>query len=305
MHILPNFMHNNNHPKTSIMKKLVLFSVFSFMLHILSHAQESFHPDTVMTAERINEFSPGTKLQYFAGACNASQVEVLLVNDPVFDIYSSGVTLSPVMVAIDRYITANNGGNLKSCTECLLTIKTIMKDKRYSFKELPSRDKTDLMYILMKGKSVTNTSVALSGYSNLLAMMLAEFDQKPGFDINYTLPTYMNTAAGNAIGALATGGLKSAFCTLITRYPQLKFNLDKRRDTKAYTALMLAVASNNMEMLNALASNGADFYLIVDGFSNFPPEELARTLGRTDMVTYLNNRRLGNEPAPTTANYCQ
>lgn len=287
------------------MKKPFLFFILFLALNILSRAQESFHEDTTLNEAGINEFSPGMKLQYFAGACNASQVEVLLTNDPLFDIYSSGVTLSPVMVAIDRYITANNAGNLKSCTECLLTVQTIMKDKRYSFKELPSRDKTDLMYILMKGKSVAATSLALTGYNNFLYMMLTELDRKTGFDINYTLPTYMNTAAGNAIGALGTSGLKSTFCILITRYPQLKFNLDKRKDVKTYTALMLAVASNNMEMLNALASNGADFYLNVDGFSNFPPEELARTLGRTDMVTYLNNRRLGMEPAPTTANYCQ
>ena len=287
------------------MKKPFPFFILFLVLTIVSSAQESFRENTVLTEARINEFSPGTKLQYFAGACNASQVEVLLTNDPAFDIYSSGVTLSPVMVAIDRFISANNSGNLKSCTECLLTIRTIMRDRRYSFKELPSRDKTDLMYILMKGKTVAATSVPQSGYSGLLNMMLTELDQKTGFDINYTLSAYMNTAAGNAIGALGVGGTKSSFCTLISRYPQLKFNLDKRRDVKSYTALMLAVANNNMEMLNALASNGADFYLVVDGFTNFPPEELARTLGRADMVTYLNNRRLGNEPAPTTANYCQ
>lgn len=250
------------------------------------------------------QFSQGTKLQYYAGACNASQVEVMLANDPVFDIYSSGVTMSPVMVAIERYITANNAGNLKSCTECLLTIRHIMRDQRYVFKELPGRDKTDLMHLLTKAKLVTNTSVPISGYANLLFMMLDELDRKSGFDINYTLPTYMTTGAGNAVGALAAGGTKAVFCTLVTRYPQLKFNLDKRKDTRYYTPLMIAVANNNLEMLKAFASNGSDYYLAVDGFTLFPPEELARQLQRTEMVTFLNNRRLGNEPAPTTPNYC-
>ncbi|TDQ08412.1 hypothetical protein [Pedobacter metabolipauper] len=255
-------------------------------------------------AHAQEEMSAGVKLQYFAGACNASQVEVLLANNPTFDIYSSGVTNSPVMVAIDRYITANNAGNLKSCTECLITIRTILKDKRYNFKEMPNRDKTDLMFLLAKGRSVTNTTLYISGYNNLLFAMLDELDKKTGFDINYTLPLYLKTLAGNAIGALASGGLKSTFCALITRYPQLKFNLDKRRDDSSYPALLLAVMSNNMEMVNALASNGADFYLRVNSFGIFPAEELARTLGHTSIVTYLNNRRLGNEPAATTANYC-
>lgn len=266
-----------------------------------SGAQTSSRPDSLLVRE---EFSQGMKLQYYAGACNASQVEVLLANDPNFDIYSSGVTNSPVMVAIERFITANNAGNLKSCTECLLTIKTIIKDKRYSFKELPGRDKTDLMHLLMKGKSVTNNANQLSGYHNLLFAMLEELDKKTGFDINYTLSSYMNNTPGNAVGALAAGGLKSTFCALITRYPQLKFNLDKRRGVQAYTPLMLAVFHNNMEMVHALAGNGADYYLPVTGFDKFPPEELATQLQRTAIATYLNNRRLGNEPAPTTANYC-
>lgn len=255
----------------------------------------------------FSQFSQGMKLQYYAGACNASQVELLLAKDPTFDIYSSGVTNSPIMVAIDRYITANNNvatdPNQKTCGECLRTIIAIMKDKRYNFKELPNRDKTDLMYLLMKGKSVTDASLQLSGYTILLGTVLTELKQKAGFDINYTLPTYMNTAPGNAIGAVSFSGLATSYCYLLQEFPDLAKNLDKRGSTKSYTPLMLAVLGNNQPMVTALASTGADYYLEVDGFSVFPPDELAKSLGFTAISTYLNSRRLGSSPA--SAPWCR
>lgn len=259
---------------------------------------------TVM-AQQPTGMSPAMKLQYYAGACNAAQIELLLAKDQTFDIYSSGVTNSPVMVAIDRFITANNATNLKSCSECLATIKAIIRDSRYKYKEMPDRDKTDLMYVIMSQKKVTNVPLQLSGYNNLFFMMLDELDKKPGFDINYTIATNMNNLPSNVLGALAYGGHKNLFCALTSRYPDLKNNLDKRSRSSAYTPLMLAAMHNNMEIVNALASNGADYYLAVDGFGIFPPDEVALQNARTAISVYLNNRRLGLEPASTLLDYCK
>lgn len=68
---------------------------------------------------------------------------------------------------------------------------------------------------------------------------------------------------------------------------------------------MLAAMHNNMEIVNALASNGADYYLAVDGFGIFPPDEVALQNARTAISVYLNNRRLGLEPASTLLDYCK
>lgn len=242
------------------------------------------------------EFSSAMKLQYYANACNAAQTEVLLKNDSVFDIYASGVTLSPVMVAVERYITANNNQNLKSCTECRLTIQTIMRDSRYKWKRNNSLNQTDFMHLLSKGKSVTNSTLYLSGYDILLGVMINELKTKNDFDINYTLPANMPNIPSNALGAVASKGLKSTFCTLLNLYPFLKYNLDKRPNEQHYPALMLASAGNNLEMVKTLAANGSDFYLKVIGFDKFPSEEIAQQQGFTEIATYLNKRRLGNEP---------
>lgn len=186
----------------------------------------SFSVHTVM-AQQPTGMSPAMKLQYYAGACNAAQIELLLAKDQTFDIYSSGVTNSPVMVAIDRFITANNATNLKSCSECLATIKAIIRDPRYKYKEMPDRDKTDLMYVIMSQKKVTNVPLQLSGYNNLFFMMLDELDKKSGFDINYTIATNMNNLPSNVLGALAYGGHKICFAHLLPVIPTLRTTLIK------------------------------------------------------------------------------
>lgn len=242
------------------------------------------------------DFSAATKLQYYAGACNAAQIEVLLKNDTTFDIYDTGVTNSPVMVAIERYISANNAQNAKSCTECRMSIETIMRDNRYKWKRSTSLNQTDLMFLLAKGKSVTNNILQLSGYQILVDIMMKELQLKPDFDINYTLPPNMANLPSNAIGAVASKGLRSTFCYLLESYAILKFNLDKRPNEQHYPAIMLASAYNNLEMVKALASNGSDYYLKVSGFGKFPSEEIATQQGFTEISAYLNRRRLGNEP---------
>jgi ankyrin repeat protein len=241
-------------------------------------------------------FSSATKLQYYAGACNAAQVEVLLKNDNTFDIYDTQVTYSPVMVAIERFINANNAQNLKSCADCRLTIETILRDSRYKWKRSTSLNETDLMFILSKGKSVTNNALQISGYQNLVGIFMKELQLKPDFDINYTLPPNMPNLPSNAIGAVAAKGLKSTFCYLLDTYPSLRYNLDKRPNEQHYPAIMLASAYNNLEMVKALGSNGSDYYLKVTGFGNFPSEEIATQQGFSEISAYLNRRRLGNEP---------
>jgi ankyrin repeat protein len=242
------------------------------------------------------DFSSATKLQYYAGACNAAQIEVLLKNDTTFDIYDTQVTMSPVMVAIERYINANNAQNIKSCSECRLTIETIIRDSRYKWKRSTSLNQTDLMFILAKGKSVTNIALPISGYQNLVGIMINELKMKSDFDINYTLPPNMVNIPSNAIGAVASKGLKLTFCYLLDLYPSLKFNLDKRPNEQHYPAIMLASINNNLEMVKALASNGSDYYLKVGGFGKFPSEEIATQQGFTEISTYLNKRRTGGEP---------
>lgn len=241
-------------------------------------------------------FSQGTKLNYYASACNAAQVDVLLKNDPTFDIYDTGVTYSPVMMAIERFISANNAQNLKSCADCRLTIETILKDSRYKWKRSTSLNETDLMFMLAKGRSVKNNTMELSGYQILVGIFLKELQAKPDFDINYTLPPNMPNLPSNAIGAVAAKGLKSTFCYLMDTYPSLRYNLDKRPNEQHYNAIMLASAYNNLEMVKALGSNGSDYYLKVTGFGNFPSEEIATQQGFTEIAAYLNRRRLGTEP---------
>lgn len=253
---------------------------------------------TTLSSTRLfsQNFSTATKLHYYASACNAAQVEVLLKNDNTFDIYDSGVTYSPVMMAIERFISANNSQDLKSCADCRLTIETILRDNRYKWKRSTSLNETDFMFILAKGRSVTNNALQISGYQNLVGIITRELQLKTDFDINYTLPPNMAATASNAIGAVASKGLKPTFCYLLDTFPLLRYNLDKRPNEQHYPAIMLASAYNNLEMVKALASNGADYYLKVTGFGNFPSEEIATQQGFTQISTYLNKRRLGSEP---------
>lgn len=230
-HLSLNILRSIHNSKTSIMTK-IYFSVFLLCTLKLS----------------AQEFSSAIKLQYYAGACNAAQVDVLLKKDAVFDIYDTGVTNSPIMVAIERFISANNAQNAKSCSECRLTIQTIMKDSRYKWKRSTSLNQTDLMFILSKGKSVSNNSLALSGYENLVSIIINELRTKNDFDINFTLPSNMVNLPSNAIGAVASTGLKTTFCNLLGLFPSLKYDLDKRLNQQHYPALMLAAAYNNLEM---------------------------------------------------------
>lgn len=153
------------------------------------------------------------------------------------------------------------------------------------------------MFILSKGKSVSNNSLALGGYENLVSIIITELRTKNDFDINFTLPPNMVNLPSNAIGAVSSTGLKTTFCNLLGLFPSLKHDLDKRPNEQHYPALMLAAAYNNLEMVKALATNGSDFYLKVTGFGKFPSEEIATNSGYNDISSYLNRRRTGNEPA--------
>ncbi len=254
----------------------------------------------------VDGISQAMKLQYYAGACNAAQVELLLAKDPNFDIYSSGSSSSPVMVAIDKYISSNNTNNVKSCSECLATIKAIIKDARYKLKEIPNNTNTDFMYLILRQNRVTVATLPQSGYNILFGGMLDELDKKPGFDLNYNVPTNSDSTPCNAMGALAVAGRKSTFCLLASRYPNFKTNLDNKSRSTAYTPLMFAAMFGNLEIVNALASNGADYYLTIPGFGIFPALELAQKWNRTLVVGYLDRRRLGQEPASVTIqDYCK
>lgn len=98
--------------------------------------------------------------------------------------------------------------------------------------------------------------------------MIKELQSKPDFDINYTLPPNMVNSASNAVGAVASKGLRSTFCSILGMYPTLRFNLYKTLNEQHYPAIMLASLYNNLEMVKALASNGSDYYLKVTGFGN-------------------------------------
>jgi len=172
-----------------------------------------------------------------------------------------------------------------------------MADSRYQWKKV-STDRTDLMSILFLSDVLRLGPVMESRYYDLLKAALDILDTKSQFNINYNITLEDKTAPTNAVGALAFSGGKETLCLLIKRYLSLRFNLDNRNSADHYTPLMIAVNKRNKSMVVSLCNNGADNYLPVTGFGNFPPYELAREFPSDPTMTYdfLDQRRLGKIP---------
>ena len=64
------------------------FVILSLILSIVVVNSTNAQPAAPLSENQsaVNGFSQAMKLQFYAGACNAAQVELLLAKDPNFDI---------------------------------------------------------------------------------------------------------------------------------------------------------------------------------------------------------------------------
>ncbi|WP_157950383.1 ankyrin repeat domain-containing protein [Pannonibacter carbonis] len=242
------------------------------------------------------EFSkdPVIKLGVFATACSAPQVKALLTNDRSFDINAYPATLTPVQLAMARLLKAIVAFDLSYQNACLATISTIMQDERYRWRETGPRQNTDLTYFLRNTAGVAGNTDAYQGYRTATFVILDILKRKPDFDINYRLqtghgPNYPATAAG----AAAAGGLGEIWCDTLARMPEV--NLEERRAASGYTPLLIAIANRKTDMVKRLIGAGADYLVQVDGIKDFAAEEIARSVGANDILTFLIAHRQGLE----------
>ncbi|WP_340201560.1 hypothetical protein [Ascidiimonas sp. W6] len=229
-----------------------------------------FFPFSNLQSQEIsvlsNEYTSIQKLEIFAKGCNSSQVKQLIAKDTTFNINYGGITLTPVQLAIDAFIEANNNKSLRKCDECISTILAIMQDKRYDFKVQPLRQKTDLVHVISQEIKIKNEPPIKQRYEILLNGILSTLEKKPNFQITYSFPTNTFNLPETPLQAAGAFGDES-LCILIKRYPYILKEIDQRSDTNKYTPLMFAARLNNIKATKKLLFFGADYLENFTGYN--------------------------------------
>ncbi|PKG41461.1 ankyrin repeat domain-containing protein [Psychroflexus sp. MES1-P1E] len=265
--------------------KIIILLVFSSFIS-LTNAQEA-------TLNSL-EFTSIQKLEIFAKGCNSSQIKQLLENDTIFEINYGGITLTPIQLAINTFITANNNDSIWKCDECISSISSIMKDQRYDFKVQPNREKTDLIYAISRDKDVKKDPLAQQRFGFVMYSMLDRLDEKIYFDIDYSISTNVNSLPETALqSASAYGNL--SLCILINRYPTLLRTIDQRNGSDKFTPLMFASRFNNIYSAEKLLFYGADY---LENFNGYPINGIAvigisKMSGYTEMTKLLQDYKDG------------
>jgi len=239
------------------------------------------------------KLTPILKLGSFAAACSSAQVRNLLERDPDFDINSYPATLTPVQLAMKRLLQAIISNDIGYQNACLATIRQIMTDQRYSWKETGPRQNTDLTYFLRNTKGVSDNN-SMNGYRTAILVILDLLRKRPDFDINYRLqaphgPTHVATAAG----AAAAGGLANIWCDTLAKIPEV--DLEERKDETSDTPLLMAVRSRNLEMTKLLIGLGADYLVHVEGIPGNAAQTIAQNVGALDIRDFLIDHQKGRQ----------
>lgn len=273
------------------MKKLFLILVLALVFVINLNAQDG----SLDSALSSRQFTSIEKLEYFAKGCNVEQVRLLLATDPDFNINYGAITLTPIQLATDAFIQANNKNEIWKCDDCINLIALIMKDSRYDFKIQYLREKTDLVYAILKEKELNGSIEAAERYGFLLNSMLNDLNAKTGFSINYSIgKEVLHTLPNTALQA-ASGYGKLSLCILLNRYPELTSTIDQRLNENRYTPLMFAARFNNLEAANILLSKGADYLKYFSGYAvqGIATIGIAIQSGHTPMVQLLSGYMQG------------
>lgn len=243
-------------------------------------------------ASDIKSATPGNssiaKLGLFSAACDAPQIASLLKRDSGFDINSYPVTLTPVQLAQTRLATSLKSGDIYYQNACVNTITTIMTDKRYGWREVGSRQSTDLMHLVgvLKDAKKDVLETTLGVVLDLIAKNIKDFD------INYRIkaahPFYL---PGTVAGTLADAGNIDSWCMVKRRFP---ISLEDRPSFDYPTPILLAVTSNKIEMVKLLVSEGADWDAYVSDIPNdWAAQRLATNHGYKDIEQWLIQHRQG------------
>lgn len=243
------------------------------------------------------DYTSTQKLEIFAKGCNLYQIERLLKNDTIFEINYGQITLTPIQLAIDAFIKANNNNELWKCDQCINAVAAIMKDKRYNYKLQPLRTQTDLIYAIKREKDVVNNNEIIQRFEFLLYTMLLILDTKADFDINYSIGTYvdaLNGHPGTAFEASSAYG-DTSFCMLVKRYPILLVDIDKRTGYNKFTPLMYAARFNNLKTAKKLLFYGADYLKKFEAYevNGIPVIGISRRAGHTAMTKLLTDYKDG------------
>lgn len=241
-----------------------------------------------------NEYTAIQKLEIFAKGCNSSQVKQLIAKDTTFNINYGGITLTPVQLAIDGFIEANNKQSIRKCDECISTILSIMQDKRYDFKVQPLREKTGLIHAISQEIKIKNEPLIKQRYEILLNGMLSTLEKKPNFQITYSFPTNTSNLPETPLQAAGAFGDLS-LCILTKRYPYVLKEIDQRSDANKYTPLMFAARFNNINAAKKLLFSGADYLANFTGYNvnGIAVIGIAQRLGHSAMVNLIRDYKDG------------
>ena len=167
-----------------------------------------------------------------------------------------------------------------------------MADKRYSWREIGTRQSTDLMHLVVALKDAkkdvleTTLGVAL----DLIAKNIKDFD------INYRIkavhPLYLpDTVAGT----LADVGNIDSWCIVKRRFP---ISLEDRPSFEYPTPILFAVSSGKIDMVKLLVTEGADWDANISDFPNdWAARRIAINHGYKDIENWLNQHQQGNAAA--------
>ncbi|CAL2080836.1 ankyrin repeat domain-containing protein [Tenacibaculum sp. 190524A05c] len=275
----------------------------SFILLVYSFLISSLYAQVKTSNINWNnqEYTSIQKLEIFAKACNAAQIKKLLQSDPNFEINYGQITLTPVQLAIDAFIKANNKGEIWKCDECINSVVNIMKDKRYDFRLQRLRTATDLIYAIKREKDLSKTPEITQRFEFLLYEKLKILDNKPDFDIQYSIGSYVDALNGNpgtAFEASSAFGTAS-FCLLTKKYSILLEEIDKRSGDNKFTPLMLAARFNNLYTAERLLFYGADYLKKFTGYqvNGIPVIGISNRAGNTAMTKLLIDYKDGKHNA--------